>query len=170
MTSNRDLFKNRKKVIANAQKLVVSRITKNQRGTSTAHNKQALRLPAITAPCIIHRPVTLPGRHSSMLSARRWADTIALLLCSSCIVRSNIRADFSAHHHQRLLIEGIGQEEDVSECILLFGAYCNGNMGDVIQASTLSRLVSSVSPEASCVWHAHPSKEALANGFHEGMS
>ena len=105
-----------------------------------------------------------------MLSARRWADTIALLLCSSCIVRSNIRADFSAHHHQRLLIEGIGQEEDVSECILLFGAYCNGNMGDVIQASTLSRLVSSVSPEASCVWHAHPSKEALANGFHEGMS
>eukprot|EP00904_Undaria_pinnatifida_P004663 jgi/Undpi1/14198/HiC_scaffold_9.g03847.m1 len=55
----------------------------------------------------------------------------------------------------------------MSDCILLFGAYCNGNMGDVIQASTLSRLVSSVSPEVSCVWHAHPSKEALANGFHE---
>lgn len=108
-----------------------------------------------------------------MLSARRWVDTIALLLCSSCTVQSNISADFSAHHrhyHERsLLVEGIGQEEDVSECILLFGAYCNGNMGDVIQASTLSRLVSSVSPEASCVWHAHPSKEALANGFHEGM-
>lgn len=106
-----------------------------------------------------------------MLSARRWVDTISLLLCSSCIVESNISADFSAHHHleRSLLVEGIGQEEDVSECILLFGAYCNGNMGDVIQASTLSRLVSSVSPEASCVWHAHPSKEALANGFHEGM-
>ena len=105
-----------------------------------------------------------------MLSVWRWVDTIGLLLCSSWIVQSNISADFSAHHdHPRsLLLEGIAQDEDMSDCILLFGAYCNGNMGDVIQASTLSRLVSSVSPEVSCVWHAHPSKEALANGFHEG--
>lgn len=59
-------------------------------------------------------------------------------------------------------------EVDVGECILLFGAYANGNMGDVIQSSTMARLMSNVAPAGTCVWHAHPSKECAENGFHEG--
>lgn len=58
---------------------------------------------------------------------------------------------------------------DVSECVLLFGAFCNGNLGDVIQASTMSRLVTKVASDSTCIWHAHPSKEKMANGFREGM-
>ena len=58
---------------------------------------------------------------------------------------------------------------NVSDCILLFGAFCNGNLGDVIQASTMSRLVKSVTSDSLCVWHAYPSKENAANGFQEGM-
>ena len=57
---------------------------------------------------------------------------------------------------------------NVSECILLFGAFCNGNLGDVIQASTMSRLLKSVASDSLCVWHAYPSKEKTTNGFHEG--
>lgn len=59
-------------------------------------------------------------------------------------------------------------EVDVGECILLFGAYANGNMGDVIQSSTMGRLMSNVAPAGTCIWHAHPSKESAENGFHEG--
>ncbi|CAM9490254.1 unnamed protein product [Scytosiphon promiscuus] len=58
-------------------------------------------------------------------------------------------------------------DEDLGGCILLFGAYANGNMGDVVQSSTMSRLVSNVAP-GTCIWHAHPSKESTTNGFHEG--
>lgn len=59
-------------------------------------------------------------------------------------------------------------EEDVGGCILLFGAYANGNLGDVIQSSTMARLISNVAPENTCIWYGHPSKESTANGFHEG--
>ena len=61
------------------------------------------------------------------------------------------------------------RRSNVSDCILLFGAFCNGNLGDVIQASTMSRLVKSVTSDSSCVWHAYPSKENAKNGFHEGV-
>lgn len=61
-------------------------------------------------------------------------------------------------------------EEDVSGCILLFGAYANGNMGDVIQSSTMARLISNVAPENTCIWLGHPGKESAANGFHEGIT
>ncbi|CAM9929519.1 unnamed protein product [Pylaiella littoralis] len=59
-------------------------------------------------------------------------------------------------------------EEDVGGCLLLFGAYANGNMGDVIQSSTMARLFSNAAPENTCIWLGHPSKESPANGFHEG--
>lgn len=58
---------------------------------------------------------------------------------------------------------------NVSECVLLFGAFCNGNLGDVIQASTMSRLITKVAPDSTCIWHAHPSKEKMTNGFREGI-
>lgn len=64
--------------------------------------------------------------------------------------------------------DGPGPDEDVSKCILFFGAYCNGNLGDAIQASTMARLIAKVASEERCVWHAHPSKEVPANGFREG--
>lgn len=60
-------------------------------------------------------------------------------------------------------------EEDVSGCLLLFGAYANGNLGDIIQSSTMARLVSNVAPAGTCIWHAHPSKETTAKGFREGQ-
>lgn len=59
-------------------------------------------------------------------------------------------------------------ERDVSECLLLFGAYANGNMGDIVQSSTMARLMSNVAPPGTCIWHAHPSKETTARGFREG--
>ena len=59
-------------------------------------------------------------------------------------------------------------EEDVSECLLLFGAYANGNLGDIVQSSTMARLMSNVASADTCIWHAHPSKESTAKGFREG--
>lgn len=89
----------------------------------------------------------------------RWATIIALVVATAVV-----SAHLSGHHDNG----SFGEQEDVSECILLFGAYCNGNLGDVIQASTLSRLIANAVSDAVCVWHAHPSKEKIANGFHEG--
>ena len=57
---------------------------------------------------------------------------------------------------------------DVGGCLLLFGAYANGNMGDVVQSSTMQRLFTQVAPEGTCIWHSHPSKEDPSKGFHEG--
>ena len=57
---------------------------------------------------------------------------------------------------------------NVSECILLFGAFCNGNLGDIIQASTMSRLVKSLASDSMCVWHAHPANEETTNCFQDG--
>lgn len=57
---------------------------------------------------------------------------------------------------------------DVSECILLFAAFCNGNMGDVIQAASMRHLVARLAGREQCIWYAHPAKEDPANGFQEG--
>lgn len=65
------------------------------------------------------------------------------------------------------LLSAVAAEEDVAECLLLFGAYANGNMGDVVQSATMQRLFTNVAP-GTCIWHSHPSKEAPSRGFHEG--
>lgn len=111
----------------------------------------------------------LVGCVNSMLFRRIWVTTaatavtlFAALLTSSdrvYAVRSRALESFPL---------AVPPAEDVSECILLFGAFCNGNMGDVMQASTMSRLVSNVATYDRCVWHAHPGKEDPANGFREG--
>lgn len=57
---------------------------------------------------------------------------------------------------------------DVSECILLFAAFCNGNMGDVMQAASMRNLINGLTMTQPCIWYAHPDKEIFANGFGEG--
>lgn len=57
---------------------------------------------------------------------------------------------------------------DVSECILLFGAFCNGNMGDVMQAASMRNLINGLAMTQPCIWYAHPVKENFGNGFGEG--
>jgi len=66
------------------------------------------------------------------------------------------------------LLPAVAAGEDVGGCLLFFGAYANGNMGDVVQSSTMQRLFTKVAP-GTCIWHSHPSKEAPSKGFHEGM-
>ncbi|CAM9285887.1 unnamed protein product [Ectocarpus fasciculatus] len=52
---------------------------------------------------------------------------------------------------------------DVDGCILLFGAFCNGNMGDVIQPMAMEHLLASVAPD-QCFWYAHPGVESVDQG------
>ncbi|CAM9460321.1 unnamed protein product [Ectocarpus sp. 8 AP-2014] len=67
-------------------------------------------------------------------------------------------------------VKGTGSSSvspDVGECILLFGAFCNGNMGDVIQPMAMERLLASVAPD-QCFWYAHPGGEGVDKGNHIG--
>lgn len=59
----------------------------------------------------------------------------------------------------------IPEDVDVSNCLLWFGAFCNGNMGDVAQVASITRLMSHLE---QCIWFAHPAKEEPTRGFHEG--
>ncbi|CAB1098255.1 unnamed protein product [Ectocarpus sp. CCAP 1310/34] len=92
---------------------------------------------------------------------RSWVLVAALSATSAVPATMSDLATSSRHRFPAM-------EVDVGECILLFGAYANGNMGDVIQSSTMGRLMSNVAPAGTCIWHAHPSKESAENGFHEG--
>ncbi|CAM9462535.1 unnamed protein product, partial [Hapterophycus canaliculatus] len=61
----------------------------------------------------------------------------------------------------RTSIVSSGEERgspDIGECILLFGAFCSGNMGDVIQPMAMENLLASVAPD-QCFWFAHPREE-----------
>lgn len=60
----------------------------------------------------------------------------------------------------------VPEKVDVSQCLLLFGAFCNGNMGDVVQAAAVHRLISLRADQ--CVWYAHSEKEDPSRGFREG--
>eukprot|EP00752_Nemacystus_decipiens_P010080 g8982.t1 len=57
---------------------------------------------------------------------------------------------------------------DVSECILLFGAFCNGNMGDVVQPISMEHLLASVLPPEQCYYYAHPVDEDPSRKFSMG--
>ncbi|CAN0182794.1 unnamed protein product [Ectocarpus sp. 6 AP-2014] len=56
-----------------------------------------------------------------------------------------------------------GLFDDVGDCILLFGGFCNGNMGDVVQPIAMHDLLASVAPD-QCFWYAHPAGEAPERG------
>ncbi|CAM9193464.1 unnamed protein product [Ectocarpus sp. 13 AM-2016] len=63
-------------------------------------------------------------------------------------------------------VKGTGSSSvspDVGECILLFGAFCNGNMGDVIQPMAMEHLLASVAQD-QCFWYAHPGVEGVDQG------
>eukprot|EP00904_Undaria_pinnatifida_P001181 jgi/Undpi1/11063/HiC_scaffold_30.g13361.m1 len=82
---------------------------------------------------------------------------------------SSIGSSSGAHPSQReaLSITTTADSSDISECILLFGAFCNGNMGDVIQPIAMQRLLASVAP-TQCFWYAHPWNEDSVRGFRIG--
>lgn len=108
------------------------------------------------------------------MTDRRVKVSLALLVSTLAVTSQLGRADAGVQTHLgSVALQGASMDNmmglgNVSQCVLLFGAYCNGNMGDVIQASAMARLVADVSSDAQCVWHAHPSKEDSVNGFHEG--
>lgn len=77
---------------------------------------------------------------------------------------SESKTSISAVLQQQRVPENI----DVSECIVLFAAFCNGNMGDVVQAASMRHLVDDLMAAEQCIWYAHPLKEDPANGFREG--
>ncbi|CAM9773752.1 unnamed protein product, partial [Hapterophycus canaliculatus] len=60
-----------------------------------------------------------------------------------------------------------GNFANAGDCILLFGAFCNGNLGDVIQPLAMKRLLASLAPE-QCFWYAHPGVETISSGNHVG--
>ncbi|CAB1098846.1 unnamed protein product [Ectocarpus sp. CCAP 1310/34] len=63
-------------------------------------------------------------------------------------------------------VKGTGSSSvspDFGECMLLFGAFCNGNMGDVIQPMAMEHLLASVAPD-QCFWYAHPGEEGIDQG------
>ncbi|CAM9695268.1 unnamed protein product, partial [Scytosiphon promiscuus] len=73
--------------------------------------------------------------------------------------------DASANHASdrrprpdRSISSGDSNLPDVGECILLFGAFCSGNMGDVIESMSMENLLASVAPD-QCFWYAHPREE-----------
>lgn len=102
-----------------------------------------------------------------MLFRRIWATTASPAVALFVALFNDSAYAFPSHALDSFPV-AVPPAEDVSECILLFGAFCNGNMGDVMQASTMSRLVSNAATHDRCVWHAHPGKEDPANGFREG--
>ncbi|CBJ28751.1 conserved unknown protein [Ectocarpus siliculosus] len=60
-----------------------------------------------------------------------------------------------------------GLFDDVGDCILLFGGFCNGNMGDVVQPIAMQDLLASVAPD-QCFWYAHPADEDVERGYRIG--
>ncbi|CAN0183456.1 unnamed protein product [Ectocarpus sp. 6 AP-2014] len=60
-----------------------------------------------------------------------------------------------------------GLFDDVGDCILLFGGFCNGNMGDVVQPIAMHDLLASVAPD-QCFWYAHPADEDVERGYRIG--
>ncbi|CAM9316275.1 unnamed protein product [Ectocarpus fasciculatus] len=56
---------------------------------------------------------------------------------------------------------------DVGDCILLFGGFCNGNMGDVVQPIAMEDLLAAVAPD-QCFWYAHPVGEDPERGYRIG--
>lgn len=113
-----------------------------------------------------------------MVSNSRWRTTLAIVLFSVLHYLPRLACEERPH---QLLSESntsistlqrhqttIPEDVDVSECIVLFAAFCNGNMGDVAQAASMRHLIDGLTEVEHCVWYAHPVKEDPANGFSEG--
>eukprot|EP00903_Cladosiphon_okamuranus_P011257 g10615.t3 len=65
-------------------------------------------------------------------------------------------------------LQTIDWSAGMEDCILLFGAFCNGNMGDVVQPISMEHLLASVVPPDQCFYYAHPRGEDHSKGFRIG--
>eukprot|EP00903_Cladosiphon_okamuranus_P011259 g10617.t1 len=83
-----------------------------------------------------------------------------------------------AQDYQHVVVDKLRREQvsarkrgnfaDVRDCILLFGAFCNGNMGDVVQHISMEHILSSVAPTDQCFYYAHHRGENSSKGFRIG--
>ncbi|CAN0062451.1 unnamed protein product [Scytosiphon promiscuus] len=81
---------------------------------------------------------------------------------------AEIRTDDRENGDNRRLAAAPGSWDRVGDCILLFGAFCNGNLGDVIQPLAMKRLLASIAPD-QCFWYAHPGVETASRGYRVGQ-
>ncbi|CAM9922247.1 unnamed protein product [Ectocarpus sp. 4 AP-2014] len=87
---------------------------------------------------------------------------VVVYLCSVVMIFKYLTSEY-----HRASIVKISEETDVSDCILLYGAFCNGNMGDVIQPQAMENLLAMLVPE-QCFWYAHPWGEYHMRGHRLG--
>ena len=86
---------------------------------------------------------------------------LTMLVMTTAIV-SALSPSRSSHHGKRPLMAGdVSQGErppmagDVSQCVLLFGALKNGNLGDVTQSLSVTNFLHALDPQM-CVWTSSP--------------